>query len=123
VATPLISVVFDQVGEGVATGNANLFREEHAARPTLEIICVPGDAHEEARRHAGREKAAHFGQVEELMTDVPNLELGHQAHLTSARCKHDEVHLGRRAIPVADGAPMVKLGTLRRGSSFPKGIS
>ncbi|MGI8439384.1 MAG: hypothetical protein ACR2NV_04140 [Thermoleophilaceae bacterium] len=107
-------MIFDQVGERVAAGRSDFFREDDAARPALEVAIAPGNAHEKAGRHAGREKATNFGEVEELVPDVPDLELCCEARLIVWSREHDEINLSRRAVPVRDRERVAQLDTNRR---------
>jgi hypothetical protein len=80
--------------------------EQLSRRHSVECIRGLGDAEQEAAFGARLEKAAHLGDIEELMPDVPNLELSHERQ--SSPIDHREVNLGRRPVPVGDRRRMAE---------------
>ena len=74
-------------------------REQFATRHPIEVAFPSCNADEEPGVRAAGQEACHLGNVEELVPDVPCLELGDGLD-APARPVDDKVDLARRPIPV-----------------------
>src|SRR5687768_6994503 len=93
---------------------ASLFGEQLAAALAIEVSLPLRDTDQKTRLHARSEHAAHLGEVEQLVTDVPDLEFSADNHFT-VRTKDHEINLTRRTVPVGHRNRPVQRDSADRG--------
>jgi hypothetical protein len=83
-------------------------RKKAGAGQPIEVSDVPDDADEKCSSDADVKQAARLREIEELMSDVPYLQLCHEVE-TADRRGDREVDLSPRSSPVADVRGVVEL--------------